>query len=309
MLNSRGPALSLVGRLLDSVGEVCHVLFEVSNIVLGPQPAPGMGMARDHPIPVGDQRCDGSLTAPYDPVPGEELGQAGSVTKGETEMARDFFRRWTFVVQPRFQLALAGKLLLFLLVYAAIIVYVSLHSMAETMYILPLNCLTPEVKAQIWAFPTEPLLLSLLVALLVVLQIFLWSYRFAGPEFRLKRIIQEMAAGQYPRRVALRKDDFLKGLAESLVVLAQTLREHRQEDADRLAELQGKVEECTNHIRSGAPPGVVMAQLEALAQQIGSLKQGFAEADRPGADDQSSPVPAPQTVGSGSVPDSSGHTS
>jgi hypothetical protein len=224
-------------------------------------------------------------------------------------MTYSFLRRKTFVVEPRFQLAMAAKLLLFLLVYATIIVYASLRSMAETIYILPLNCLTPEVKDRLWAFPTEPLLLSLLVALLVVLQIFLWSYRFAGPEFRLKRIIREMASGQYPQRVTLRKHDYLKGLAESLVDLAQTLREHRQEDADRLNELQGKVEECTTHIRNGAPPGVVMGQLEELAQQISSLKQEFVEADTTSGAAQTTPVLAPQAVESRSVPDSSGRAS
>jgi hypothetical protein len=224
-------------------------------------------------------------------------------------MTYSFLRRKALVVEPRFQLAMAAKLFFFLLVYATIIVYASLRSMAETIYILPLNCLTPEVKDKLWAFPTEPLLLSLLVALLVVLQMFLWSYRFAGPEFRLKRIIREMAAGQYPQRVSLRKHDYLKGLAESLVVLAQTLREHRQEDADRLTELQGKVEECTNHIRSGAPTGVVMGQLEVLAQQIDSLKQEFVEADTPSGADQTAPVHAPQAGDSRAVPDSSHRTS
>jgi len=207
-------------------------------------------------------------------------------------MAMHFFRRRTFVVQPRFQLALAAKLLLFLLVYAVIIVYSSLRSMAETMYILPLNCLTPEVKARIWAFPTEPLLLSLLVGLLVVLQFFLWSYRFAGPESRLRQIIREMASGQYPERVTLQRNDFLKGLAESLVSLAHVLREHRQADADQVAQLQGKVEECTNHVRDGASPDVVMAHLEGLARQISRLKQDLAQSNGPGDAGQTNPLPA-----------------
>jgi hypothetical protein len=95
-------------------------------------------------------------------------------------MTHDFLRRRNFVVEPRSQLSMAAKLLVFLLLYSSIIVSASLRSMAETIYILPLNCLTPEVKARIWAFPTEPLLLSLLVALLVVLQTFLWSYGPTG---------------------------------------------------------------------------------------------------------------------------------
>ncbi len=220
-------------------------------------------------------------------------------------MARDFFRLRSFVVQPRFQLSLAVRLLVFLFLYGVIIVYASLHLMAEAMYILPLNCLTPEVMARIWAFPTEPLLLSLLVALLAVLQIFLWSYRFAGPELRLKRIIREMATGQYPQRLRLRRNDYLQGLAESLMFLAQALREQRQADADQLAQLQGKVDECTNSVRNAASPELVMAHLEGLARQIGSLKQGLVGGDGPAGTDQTVPVPASQSVDSGSVPNSS----
>jgi hypothetical protein len=213
-------------------------------------------------------------------------------------MVHDFFRRRNFVIEPRFQLSMAAKLLVFLLLYASIIVYVSLRSMAEAIYILPLECLTPEVKARIWAFPTEPLLLSLLVALLVVLQTFLWSYRFAGPEYRLKRIIREMASGQYPQRVTLRKHDYLKGLAESLVTLAGTLREHRQTDAEQLAQLQGKLEECTNRVRGGASPDVIMAHLEGMARQISGLKQELEEKDGPGEAEQAKPAPAFQRVDS-----------
>jgi hypothetical protein len=91
-----------------------------------------------------------------------------------------------------------------------------------------------------------------------------------------------MATGQYPQRVTVRKHDYLKGVAESHATLAESLRERRQEDADRLSDLRGKVEECTNYIRKRAPPGEVMAQLEGVAKQISSLKQGLLEGGRPG---------------------------
>src|SRR3990170_2344619 len=93
-----------------------------------------------------------------DQIPGE---------RREMRMASHFFRRRNFVPNPRFQFLLAGKGVSYVFLYGAVIVYTTLQSMAETMYILPLNCLTPEVKARIWAFPTEALLLSLLIALVV----------------------------------------------------------------------------------------------------------------------------------------------
>jgi len=197
-------------------------------------------------------------------------------------MASHFFRRRNFVPNPRFQFLLAGKGVSYVFLYGAVIVYTTLQSMAETMYILPLNCLTPEVKARIWAFPTEALLLSLLIALVVVLQIIQWSHRVAGPEFRLKRILREMAAGQYPQSVRLRKHDCLTGLAENLTLLAHALRERRQAHADQLAQLHGQVQECTARVRSGERPEVVLAQLEALAKRVCFLEQIVAGDNAPG---------------------------
>jgi hypothetical protein len=224
-------------------------------------------------------------------------------------MAYNFFRflrRRNFVPNPRFQFILAGKGLSYAFLYGAVIVYASLQSMAETINILPLSCLTPEVKARLWALPTDALLLALLIALVVVLQIIQWSHRVAGPEFRLKRILREMAAGRYPESVKLRKHDCLKGLAENLTLLAHALRDRGQAHADQLAQLHGKVEECANHVRNGVRPDVVIAHLEGLATQICSLKQELVEGNEPGGADQNMPVPASQRVDSGSVPVSCG---
>ena len=222
-------------------------------------------------------------------------------------MDSKFFRRRNFVPNPRFQFLLAGKGLSYAFLFGAVIIYASLQSMAESIDILPLSCLTPEVKARLWALPTEALLLALLIALVVVLQIIQWSHRVAGPEFRLKRILREMAVGQYPQSVKVRKHDCLKGLAENLTLLAHALRERRQTQTDQLTQLQGRVEECTNHVRNGVHPEVVMAQLEGLAKQISSLKQALVEEDGSKDMNQAIPVPASQRVDSGSVPVSYGH--
>ena len=213
-----------------------------------------------------------------------------------------FFRRRNFVIDPRFQLLLAGKGVSYVFLFGTIIVYASLQSMAETINILPLSCLTPEVKARLWALPTDALLLALLIAMVVVLQMIQWSHRVAGPEFRLNRVLREMAAGRYPESVGLRKHDWLKGLAENLTLLACALRERRQAHADQLAQLQGKVEECTTHVRNGVRPELVIAQLEGMATQICSLKREIVEGNEPGGADQNMPVPASQPVDSRSVP-------
>ncbi|MGD0267315.1 MAG: hypothetical protein ABSD47_20565 [Candidatus Methylomirabilota bacterium] len=212
-------------------------------------------------------------------------------------MNHSFFKRRTFLVQPRFQLALAGKALVFLFLYTAIIVYLNLKLMAETIYVLPFDCLTPEVRQRIWVFPTDALLVSLLTALVVVLHVVLASHRVAGPEFHLARTIREMAAGRYLQARTLRKHDRLKGIADSLTFLGQALHEGRQALLEQLTQLGGKAEECSRHVRGGASADIVLARLNGLVSQIGSLKEsiprenGLAEMEQTLPD--SGPVPAP----------------
>jgi hypothetical protein len=216
-------------------------------------------------------------------------------------MASLFFRRRNFVPNPRFQFLLAGKGVSYAFLYGAVIVYTTLQSMSETMYILPLECITPEVKARMWAISTDAVLLSLLIALVVVLQIIQWSHRVAGPEFRLKRILREMAAGQYPQSVRVRKHDCLQGFAENLTLLTQALRERRQAHADQLAQLHGEVQECTARVRRGERPEVVLAQLEALAKRVSFLEQIVAGDKAPGAESQATADPMSKPVEPASI--------
>ena len=201
-------------------------------------------------------------------------------------MATHFFERRNFLVRPRFQLLLATKAVVFLLLYSAAITYASLHSVAETIYILPFGCLTPEVKARLWRFPTEAILLSGLIALVVVLQAILISHQVAGPEFRLTRTLQEMAAGQYPRVVTLRKHDNLKELAASISFLGQALDQRRQACLEQLDQVQGALEACTTDVRSREHSEVVQAQLEGVRKQICALREFVAGSPGPGRGDQ-----------------------
>jgi hypothetical protein len=212
-------------------------------------------------------------------------------------MNHSFFKRRKFLAQPRFQLALAGKALVFLFLYTAIIMYLNLKLMAETINVLPFDCLTPEVKQRIWAFPTDALLLSLLAALVLVLHVVFASHRVAGPESRLAQIIRAMAAGRYLQAGTLRKHDRLKGIGDSVTFLGQALHERRQAFLEQLTQLEGKAEECSRHVRGGASTDIVLAKLHGLLSQIGSLKEsipqenGSAEMEQTLPD--SGPVPAP----------------
>lgn len=201
-------------------------------------------------------------------------------------MATHLFERRNFLIRPRFQLLLASKAVVFLLLYSAAITYTSLYSVAETIYILPFNCLTPEVKARLWRFPTEALLLSLLIALVVVLQAIIISHRVAGPEFRLTRTVRGMAAGQYPHAVTLRKHDNLKELAASVSFLGQELDQRRQICLEQLDHVDAALDACTMDFRHRVPSGVIQDQLEGLRKQICGLKEFVAQGTEPRSKEQ-----------------------
>jgi HAMP domain-containing protein len=204
-------------------------------------------------------------------------------------MAIYLFGQRKFLIRPRFQLLFASKAVSILFLYSAAITYASLRSMAEAIYILPFACLTPEVKTRLWRVPTEALLLSLLIALVVVLQAILITHRVAGPEFRLSRTIREMAAGQNPHVVTLRKHDNLKELAASISFLAQALDQRRQVCLEQLDQIDGARKACTMAIRNHVHPETIQAQLEGLRKQIDSLKEFVAEGTGPRRGEQGSP--------------------
>jgi len=206
-------------------------------------------------------------------------------------MATHFFERRNFLVRPRFQLLLASKAVGFFFLYGAVFLYASLHAVAETIYILPFGCLTPEVKARLWTFPTQAILLSVLIALVVVLQAILISHRVAGPEFRLARTLREMAAGQYPGVVTLRKHDSLKELAASITFLGQVLDQRRRACLEQLDKVQGAVEACAADVQGREYSEVVQAQVEGVRKQICTLREFVAGSPGPERGDQNLPGP------------------
>ena len=205
-------------------------------------------------------------------------------------MPSHFFERRNFLIRPRFQLLFASKAVGFLFLYAAAITYASVHSVADTIYILPISCLTSEVKSRLWKFPTEALLLSVLIALVVVLQAILISHRVAGPEFRLARTLREMANGQYPQAVTLRKHDNLKELAASIRILGQILEQRRGVCLDQLDQVNGRLETCAMDLRSHVHAEIVTEQLDGLRKQICALREFVAGNNGPKRGDQILPV-------------------
>ncbi|HWU38655.1 MAG TPA: hypothetical protein VN203_13490 [Candidatus Acidoferrum sp.] len=224
-------------------------------------------------------------------------------------MAAHLFNRRKFLIRPRFQLLLASKAVAFLLLSSTGIIYASLYSVAETIYVLPFNCLTPEVKARLWRFPTEAVLLSALIALIVILQAIVITHRVAGPEFRLTQTVRGMATGQYPHTVILRKHDNLKELAVSVGFLGQALNQRRQICLEQLDQVDAALTACATEIGRHERSKQVQAQFEGLRKQICTLRELVGEGTDPGTCDEQSPPAATERslVSCGAPERGSGH--
>ncbi|MFQ5915869.1 MAG: hypothetical protein ACE5JS_22065 [Nitrospinota bacterium] len=183
-----------------------------------------------------------------------------------------FFTRRKFLIQPRFQLALAAQAILFLVLYSA----------ALALLILYPNGLTPEVKRQILSLPNYIWPLMLALALVVAAHVILLSHRIAGPSFRLVRVIQQMVTGHYQQAMTLRKHDSLKEVAESLTLLGDTLHRRRQALLEELDKLRTRLEPYTDDLQRGKAPPALQHDLEWMAEQIRVLKRLADETDVPG---------------------------
>lgn len=87
-----------------------------------------------------------------------------------------------------------------------------------------------ELFDELWTNCGPALLGSIMLLPLVLLDCLRQSNRFAGPMQRLHRAINELADGETPRHIKLRKDDFWNDFAESVNRLIDTQVAKREEN-------------------------------------------------------------------------------
>lgn len=148
-------------------------------------------------------------------------------------------RRKIRIVDRRFQLGVALRFLLaFLLFFAIGIFLVFAPSMFRLLTGASLSDLEPAAQEflvlhrRIWP------------AVLVVLAgVFCYSLyigqRIAGPIHRINSVLGKMLEGEYPGRVALRKDDHFRETAELLDRLAQRMDRREKTPEDRASPPDG----------------------------------------------------------------------
>ena len=76
-----------------------------------------------------------------------------------------------------------------------------------------------------------------LAAVILSVLTLLITHRFAGPAYVMDRAVQGMLAGDYGKRLALRKRDYMKKLAGGLVELRTTWAQHEEQSQAALEKL------------------------------------------------------------------------
>ena len=139
-------------------------------------------------------------------------------------------RRRIRMVDRRYQLGMAWRMLLaFLLFFAIGIFLVFAPSMFGLLMGADLSELEPAgrefliLHRRIW-----PAVLFVLAGVFVYTALF--SHRIAGPIYRINAVLQAMLRGEYPKRVTLRKADHFHQTAELLERLSRQLAGQHNED-------------------------------------------------------------------------------
>lgn len=156
------------------------------------------------------------------------------------------FQRKRLWVDPAFQ----GRLLLCLAAYLGIYTFVAWH-LGFLLEAMKEIVTSPGVKS----FSTLYLeylnrQLPLMVALFVLLPPFLYnllkfSHRVAGPLFRCRRVMREMAAGQVVPEFTPRKHDLMGDLFAAFNALIQTCNARAKADEKAASPIAGPEGVCT----------------------------------------------------------------
>jgi len=144
-------------------------------------------------------------------------------------MDSGFNRRRRYIVKKEFQLRYVGLILAIVLVSALIsgytIYYNSWVLLGDKLAnVYPQGRLVHMLRSVTGKLALNMALVAILCAGIGVIA----SHRIAGPIDKMKRFIDDVAKGDYSRRLRLRKKDELKDLAESLNRLVDRLESEKK---------------------------------------------------------------------------------
>ena len=150
--------------------------------------------------------------------------------------------RRRYFIDPQVRGALALRLCVHWVVYIVV----------TTLLVVGLKWLSDPFTSLQQHFSEAVILYSpVLLVILCLTPIFVYdsiklSNRFAGPMFRLRRSMGELADGKLPKPVKLRKHDFWKGFAADFNQVLERIESSEQSESDSGKEPQAETKELAS---------------------------------------------------------------
>jgi methyl-accepting chemotaxis protein len=99
-----------------------------------------------------------------------------------------------------------------------------------------------ELAARVWQYCGPPLIASLLLLPLVILDCIRITNRFVGPLIRLRRGMRELAEGQEPQPILFRKHDYWQDLATDFNNVCREVQTIRESHVDSVTDQESSEE-------------------------------------------------------------------
>lgn len=192
---------------------------------------------------------------------------------GGTVMFFKWLPRKKFLIQPKFQLALGGAMMVLVCGYSAILIFSIMYPMSTFLDLSPAGSINPEIKQRILTIPGYVWMIVLIFGLLLAFQAILISHRIAGPTFRLRRAIREITDGKYQQNLTLRRYDCLKDLATGLAQLGSLLHSRRESLLVELAGMRTALDAHRQRLTRGGDVASLQADIVPILHQVQCLEQ------------------------------------
>lgn len=155
-----------------------------------------------------------------------------AVNPSEAESMMDLknFTRRTIMVKPDYQLRLAVKVSISIILYSFILGFIIFYPLYQDMNAASTIEEQSAISSTVLYLHKSFWPGFVLVALLAGLQAIWSSHRLVGPMYRFEKTVQELISGNYSVRIKIRKRDEFKEMEGLLNKLSATLEESKTRD-------------------------------------------------------------------------------
>jgi methyl-accepting chemotaxis protein len=179
-------------------------------------------------------------------------------------MGQQRHRRSQKIVDARFQLRLGLHLIGWLYVYVVVVaVAVNLPALKALILADATEAEYVEAILAVRNFSRFVLLPLVLTFVAMAGHAVVLTHRIAGPMYRVKVVLRDMAQRRFPERVTFRAKDFLQDVAEEMTTTTQALREDQQ----RMLRMNGETKSALERLLEVANAGGSAEELAEIADE------------------------------------------